>query len=155
MAKPIALQIQTRDPQEELALKLERAPMEHGEALLAGMKLLQALHDKGLLELARGAVDGGDKTLEIVVDALKTPEAIHGMRNLVILAQVLGSINPDLMEKFAKAVPEALASAAQAEQSEPPGIIGVLKIFKSKNLRRGLAVVNGLLEAWGKNFAAK
>jgi hypothetical protein len=30
----------------------------------------------------------------------------------------------------------------------------MLKILSGKNLRRGLAVVNGLLEGWGKNFSA-
>jgi len=155
VAKPIALEIAPRDPKAELAEELQTAPLEHAEALLAGLKLLQALHDRGVLELLRGAVQGGDKTVTAVADALNTPEAIRGVRNVMVFSRVMCSIDPALMDKFAAAVPEALTSAAQAEQEEPPGFIGVLRIFKSKDLRRGLAVVNGLLKAWGKNFSAK
>ena len=65
------------------------------------------------------------------------------------------SIEPKLLEKFAQAVPDALVGVANAEQKEPPGFWGVLKIFRSENLRRGLAVVNNLLEAWGRNFSTQ
>lgn len=46
-------------------------------------------------------------------------------------------------------------AVANAEQKDPLGFWGVLKIFRSENLRRGLAVVNSLLEAWGKNFSTR
>jgi len=153
MANPIPLELPKRDPREELRARLEQVSAEHAEAVLAGFEVLQALHDQGVLELLRGVVGGRDKILEIVVEATKTPEAIRGIRNLLIMAKTLGSIDPELLEKFAQAVPDALVGAAKAQETEPPGFWGVLKIFRSSNLRRGLAVVNGLLEAWGRNFS--
>ena len=119
--------------------------------MLAGFEVLQGLHNQGV-ELRRGMLGGGDKILEIVVSATKTPEAVRGIRNLLIMSKVLGSIEPELLEKFAQAVPDALVGVADAEQKEPPGFRGVLKI---ENLRRGLAVVNNLLEAWGRNFSTQ
>ncbi len=117
--------------------------------------MLQGLNDRGVLELLRGVLGGSDKGLEIVVEAAKTPEAIRGIRNLLVMAKILGSIDPELLEKFAQAVPDALAGAAKAEQAEPPGFWEIWKIFRSRNLRRGLVVVNSMLEAWGRNFAAE
>lgn len=151
MARPIPLEM-THDPREELRRKVQEAPVNHAEAVLAGFEVLQALHDQGVLELLRGILGGGERVLEIVVEAAKTPEAIRGIRNLVVISKVLGSIEPELLEKFAQAIPAALVSVANAEQAEPPGFWGIVKIFRSRNLRRGLAVVNNLLEAWGKNF---
>ncbi len=153
MARPIPLDLPKRDPREELRARLQQAPAEHAEAMLAGFAVLQGLHDQGVLELLRGMLGGGDKILEIVVEATKTPEAIRGIRNLVILTKIFGSIDPELLKKFAEAVPDVLVGAAKAEQTEPPGFWRVLKIFRSKNLRRGLAVVNNLLEAWARNFS--
>ena len=153
MANPIPLELPKRDPREELRARLERAPEEHAEAVLAGFEVLQGLHDQGALELLRGILGGGDRILEIAVEATKTPEAIRGIRNLLIVTKTLGSIDPELLEKFAQAVPDALVGAAKAQETEPPGFWGVLKIFRSSNLRRGLAVVNSLLEAWGRNFS--
>jgi uncharacterized protein YjgD (DUF1641 family) len=151
MANPIPLELPKRDPREELRIRLEQAPVEHAEAVLAAFQVLQGLHDQGVLELLRGILGGGDKILAIAVEAAKTPEAIRGIRNGLIVAKTLGSIDPELLEKFTKAMPDALAGAAKAQETDPPGFFGVIRIFCSSNLRRGLAVVNSLLEAWGKN----
>jgi uncharacterized protein YjgD (DUF1641 family) len=155
MAQPILLTIPKRDPREELHARLAQAPAEHAEAVLAGFEVLQGLHDRGVLELLRGMLGGSDKVLEIVVEAAKTPESIRGIRNLLVMAKILGSIDPELLEKFGQAVPDALTGAAKAEQAEPPGLWGIWKIFRSRDLRRGLVVVNSMLEAWGKNFSAE
>jgi uncharacterized protein YjgD (DUF1641 family) len=155
MAKPITFQLPRRDPREELRSRLEHAPVEHAEAILAGFEALQGLHDSGALELLRGILGGGSKILEIVVEASKAPEAIRGIRNLLILTKVFGSIDPEVLRKFADAVPDALASAAKAEQTEPPGFWAALTMFRSKNLRRGLALMNNTLEAVTKNFSTE
>ena len=155
MARPIPLELPKRDPREELRGRLQQAPVDHAEALLAGLEVLQGLHEQGVLEVLRGTLGGGDKILEIVVGATKTPEAVRGIRNLLILIKILGSIEPELLEKFAQAVPDALESVAKAQTTEPPDFWGIMKIFRSKNLRRGLAVVNNLLEAWGRNFSTQ
>src|SRR6267143_1551040 len=139
MARPIPLELPKRDPREELHSRLEKAPAEHAEAILAGFELL------------RGVLDGGNKILEIVVEATKTPEAIRGIRNLVIMTKIFGSIDPELLKKLAEAIPDVLVGEAKAQETEPPGFWEVLHILRSKNLRRGLAVVNNLLEALGRN----
>jgi len=155
MARPIPLELPKRDPREQLHSRLEKAPAEHAEAILAGFEVLQGLHDRGVLELLRGVLDGGNKILEIVVEATKTPEAIRGIRNLVIMTKIFGSIDPELLKKLAEAIPDVLVGEAKAQETEPPGFWEVLHILRSKNLRRGLAVVNNLLEALGRNFSSE
>src|ERR1700676_4641965 len=155
MARPIPLELPKCNPQEELRSRLEKAPDEHAEALLAGFAVLQALHDQGVLELLRGVLGGGNKILEIVVDASKTPEAIRGIRNLVIMTKIMGSMDPELLKKFAKAIPDVLVGTAKAQEAEPPGFWEVLRILRSKNLRLGLAVANDLLDALGRNFSTQ
>jgi len=155
MARPIPLELPKRDPREQLLSRLEQAPAEHAEAILAGLEVLQGLHDRGVLELLRGVLDGGNKVLEIVVEASKTPEAIRGIRNLLIVTKILGAIDPESLRKFAEAVPDALAGAAKAQEKEPPGFWEVLRLFRSRNLRRGLAEMDAVLEASGKNLSTE
>ena len=155
MARPIPLEVPKRDPREELHSRLEKAPAEHAEAILAGFEVLQGLHDRGVLELLRGVLDGGNKILEIVVEATKTPEAIRGIRNLVIMTKIFGSIDPELLKRLTQAFPDVIKGEAKAEETEAPGLWEVLRILRSKNLRRGLAVVNNLLEALGRNFSSE
>jgi uncharacterized protein YjgD (DUF1641 family) len=155
MARPIPLELPKRDPREELRVRLQQAPVDHAEAVIAGLEVLQGLHDQGVLELLRGVLGGGDKILEIVVEATKTPDAVRGIRNLLILTKILGSIEPELLEKIAQAVPHALVGVVKAEVAEPPGFWGILKIVRSKSLRRGLAVANNLLEALGSDLSTQ
>jgi uncharacterized protein YjgD (DUF1641 family) len=155
MARPIPLDLPKRNPREEVISRLEKAPAEHAEALLAGFEVLQALHDQGVLEILRGVLEGGNKILEIVVEAAKTPEAIRGIRNFMIMSKMLGSIDPELLKKLAEAIPDVIEGEAKAEETEPPGWWESLRILRSKNLRRGLAVANNVLEALGRNFSTE
>jgi uncharacterized protein YjgD (DUF1641 family) len=151
MSKPIPLQLSVRGPREELRLRLDRAPVEHAEALLAGYEVLQGLHDQGVLELLRGLLGAGGKVLETAAEAAQAPESVRAIRNLIVLGKTLGEIDPDLFDGFVMAVPEAMEQA-RAQGKEPPGFLAILNKFRSKNLRRGLVAVNSLLEAWGKDF---
>ena len=151
MAKPVPLQLPAHDPREELKSRLDRAPLEHAEALLAGYEVLQGLHDEGVLELLRGLLGSGGKVLETATDAARAPESVRAIRNLIILGKTLGNIDPELFDGFAMALPEAMRQA-RTQGKEPPGFFAILNKFRSKDLRRGLVAVNSLLEAWGRDF---
>ena len=151
MSQPIRLEIPPRDARDELLTRLQSAPLQHAEALLSGYDLLQRLHDRGVLDLLRGGLGSSDKVIEIIVEASKTPESIRGIRNIIILTKILGSIEPELVEGFARSLPEAIAFT-KAHESKPPGLWGVLKTFGNKDFRRGLLLVNSMLEAFGRNL---
>jgi len=151
MAQPIPLELSPRDPRAELQARLQNAPIEHAEALLSAYEVLQALHDRGLLEMARGALGSSDKMLTSFVELANTPESLRGIRNLIILAKTLGTIEPELVEGFARSLPEALARTKAADV-DPPGFWAILMQFRSRNFRRGLVLVNSMLEAFGKNL---
>jgi uncharacterized protein YjgD (DUF1641 family) len=151
MAQPITLEMPPRDPRAELQLKLQSAPLQHAEALLSAYDVLQRLHDSGLLEVLRGALGSSDKLIQLATESAGTPQSIRGIRNLVVLAKILGTIEPDLVEGFARSLPEAIA-LTKAYESKPPGLWGILKRFRNKDFRRGLVLVNSMLEAFGRNL---
>jgi uncharacterized protein YjgD (DUF1641 family) len=154
MAQPIPLNLAPRDPRRDLESRLQQAPGEHAEALLAGYEVLQGLHDHGVLELMRGALGGSDKILEQVVAVASGPEAIRASRNLFLLVTALGEIEPSLLSDLTRAVPKALVQA-NAEENRPPGLFKLLSTFFNKDFRRGLAACNDLMVAFGKNLSAK
>jgi len=151
MAKPAHWELPPRDPREELSSRLNNAPLEHAEALLAGYEVLQGLHDCGVLELLRGLLGSGDKVLQIAIDVTRRPESVRAIRNLLVLVKTLGEIDPDLFNGFALAFPKAMQQA-RTQGTEPPSFLAVLNKFRSKDLRRGLVAANSLLEAWGSDF---
>ena len=154
MARPIPLHLAPRDPREELNLRLQQAPVKHAEALLAAYEVLQGLHDRGVLELLRGTLGGGEKILEQMVAVASGPEAIRASRNLLLLVTALGEIDPFLLSDLTRALPKALIQA-NAEEAKPPGLFKLMSTFWNKDFRRGLAAFNDLLVMFGKNLSAK
>jgi len=154
MAQPIRFEQRTRDPRAELVHRLDGAPAEHAEALLSLYEVLQALHDRGVLELLRGALRSGDALVEIAVGEADTPEGIRALRNLTLLAKMLGAIDPVLLADVTRAVPVSLEQA-RADEARPPGLLKLLRTFLDRDFRRGLAAANDLFIALGRNLTMR
>jgi uncharacterized protein YjgD (DUF1641 family) len=151
MAQPIPLDLPTRDPRVELQARLREAPLEHAQALLAAYEVLQGLHDRGVFDLLRGALGSSDKVIEIIVEAANTPASIRSIRNGLILAKTLGSLEPEQVGALASSLPEALA-LVQQQGPKPPGVWAILRRSRSPDFRRGLFLATSLLEALGRHL---
>ncbi len=151
MAQPIRLEFPPRDARAELQSRLQDAPLQHAEALLSGYDLLQRLHDRGVLDLLRGGLGSSDKVLSIVVDAAKTPEAINATRNLLILSKVAFTLEPELLEDIAQAVPNSLA---RAKEQKPLSLWQMFKKMCSQDTRRALSAMLGVVESFGKSLGS-
>lgn len=149
MAQPILLELPRRDPREALYDRLKAAPQEHCEALLNAYEILQQLQDRGVLELARGALGSSEEVLQILVDVANKPEMIRGIRNLMILTKMAGSLEPELLEGLEHAVPEGLA---EARKPKPIGLWQLAKKLLSQQSRRVLVLTACVVQSVGKHL---
>ena len=131
MATPIKFESFHRDAREELLQRLDQAPAEHAEALLALFDLLQGLQDRGTLDTLKGALSSSDFILEAAVETMNTPENVRAVRNLLLLGQLLGSIDPDLLERLAGAIPEGVAQAS-ASKAAPFSAVTSAGAFRNR-----------------------
>lgn len=154
MAQPIALTLPPRDLQRELDVRLKAAPAQHAEAILAAYEVLQLMHDKGVLELMRGTLGGGEDVVQQAVAVVHTASVIRGSRNLFLLMDALGALEPELLRDFTRAIPKALVQASR-DEAKPPSLFKLLRTFLNADFRRGLAACNDLLEIFGKNLRNK
>jgi uncharacterized protein YjgD (DUF1641 family) len=151
MAQPIRFSVPPPDPRAVLRDRLDRAPQEHAEAVLAAYDLLQVLHDRGILDVTRSALRASDELLEKVVDNANTPDAIRAIRNLMFWRQVLGRIEPTWLQGIIEAIPDGLATAT-AERDEPVGLWKLLRRALNKDSLRGLAAAIDFLESFGRHL---
>ena len=151
MAQPIRFTAPSIDTRAVLRAKVERAPDAHAEAILAAYDLLQALHDRGILDTATSALRASDELLEKVVDNANTPEAIRALRNLVFWQKILGRIEPQWFKGLFQAIPDGLA-AATAERHEPVRLWKLLRRAMTKDSLRGLAAGIDFLESFGRHL---
>ena len=154
MAQPIPLTVAPRNPQHELDVRLKAAPAKHAEAILAAYEVLQLMHDKGVLELMRGTLGGGELVVQQAVAVASDAASIRASRNALLLIRALGEIEPELLSDLTRALPKALVQANR-EEAKPPGLFKLLRTFFNADFRRGLAAFNDLLEMFGKNLSNK
>jgi uncharacterized protein YjgD (DUF1641 family) len=151
MAQSIPFTVPPLDPREVLRVRVERAPAEHADAILAAYDLLQALHDHGVLDVATSALSASDELLEKIVDSANTPPATRALRNLMFWRQVLGRIEPAWFQGIFQAIPDGLATAT-AERGEPVSVWKVLRRATSRDSLRGLAAAVDFLESFGRHL---
>ena len=148
MAQPITFQA----PETTAPANMERlrnAPSEHAEALLSGYELLQVLHDRGVLNLLRGLVGGGDALIGTVTAAVDTPESIRAIRNFLLLTKFFANIPPDVLNSLADTVS---AGVAREKKHKAPGLLRLLWRLRSEDSRHAAAVGLDLLEGLGKGL---
>jgi uncharacterized protein YjgD (DUF1641 family) len=127
------------DARVDLIKRVEDAPVEHAEAVLAAYELLQQLHEKGILELLTGLLTAGETAVNHVVGIISSPQAVTATRLGLMMVNMLGSIDADKIST-------ALAAGSKA----PPSLLSMGKQATSKEARRAMAVGLGLLTAFGE-----
>jgi hypothetical protein len=151
MAQPIRFDVPPPDPRVVLRDRLERAPDQHAEAVLAAYDLLQTLHDRGILEVTRSALAASDELLDKVVDGVNTPGAIRALRNLIFWQGILGSIEPKWFKGLVAAIPEGL-EVATAERDKPVRPWTLLRRALSRDSLRGLAAGVDFIQRFGRHL---
>jgi uncharacterized protein YjgD (DUF1641 family) len=151
MARPISLDVPPRDVREELRVRLEAAPEAHAEAILAGLDVLQQLHDRGILDIARGALAARDEILDTVVGDADNPAVIRAVRNLLFWRRMLGRLDPAGFSAIFQAIPEGLAKAT-APRAQPVSLWNLLRRAMSRDSRRGLEAGVDFIESFGRHL---
>ena len=168
MAHPITFKPAPVDPHQELMKRVDAAPREHAEALLVAWDLLQTAHDQGILDLAQGLIGGKNVIAGKLAEAANLPESIAGIRNGIALARVLGSLDPDMLQRLARGLEELsretvgrekeaaihgtnAAAESKKQEEKPPSLWQILKMAVSADARRGLGFAMKLLMALGRS----
>ncbi len=151
MAQPIPLEVAPRNAREELRTRLEYAPEEHAEAILAAYELLQEMHNQGLLEMARGVVSARDDILGTLAADASTPEALRAIRNLLFWRRILSNIEPGCFQAIFESIPEGIAMAT-APREKPVTVFGLLRRLMTKDSLRAMAAAVDFLESFGRRL---
>ncbi len=111
--------------------------MEHAEALLVAWDVLQAAHDKGLLDALHGMIEAKDTITGKVAEYAKLPEGMAGIRNLIAAAKILTAIDPEVVDRLSRSVVEAKRTHEQ--EGSAPGLWELMERANSEDGRRGLS----------------
>jgi uncharacterized protein YjgD (DUF1641 family) len=145
MAKAVEFREFTpRNSRDDLIRRVEQAPVDRAEAVLAAYDLLQRLHEKGVIDLLNGLLSAGDTVVERAVDVVSSKEMITALRIALIFSNLLSSIDPDKLHAVISNVGK-----------DSPSLMAIGKQAASKDARRGMAAAVGLLSVFGEALNAQ
>jgi len=145
MAKAVSFrQFTPCNSRDDLMRRVDQAPVEHAEAVLAAYDLLQRLHEKGLIDLLNGLLSAGDTVVDRVVDVISSREMVTALRIALIFGNLLSSIDAD-----------KLHAVICKSGKEAPSLLTIGKQAISKDARRSMAVAVGLLNVLGDALNAQ
>jgi uncharacterized protein YjgD (DUF1641 family) len=147
MANPIEFAPKRVEPKLELQRRLAAAPYEHAEALLVAFDVLEEAHRQGALDALHGALRAKDTILGLLAEYTADPASTNSLRNLMALARLLGSLDPELVSRLTK---EIVALKEQDRKQAPPTLWQLYKRAKKPEARRGFALVISVLGALGR-----
>jgi uncharacterized protein YjgD (DUF1641 family) len=148
MAQPIAFHAPAKPAPANLE-RLQNAQAEHAEAVLSGYELLELLHDRGVLNLLRGLVGGGDALIGTIATAVDTPESIRAIRNFLLLTKFFAGIPPDVLTSLA----DTVSTGAKREKAQkPPGLLHLLCRLRNENSRHAVSIALDLLDGLGRGL---
>ena len=150
MAVPIKFTPLPVDPHLELERRLRAAPREHAEALLVAYDVLQAAHDKGILDTLDGLITAKDTIFGKLAEYAKLPEGIAGIRNLLAGAKILTSIDPEILDKLSTAMIQA--NTDHKKEEKPPSLFQITRRIFSEDSRRTLSFMTLALGNVGKSL---
>lgn len=143
MAQAIAFEVQPHTEQTRASSGSEP----RSEALLSAYELLEVLHDRGVLEMARGVVTACDEGPPLLASTVCSPESVRGIHNVMLLTRFLAGIPPEVLQTLIETVS---TGAHRARSEDAPGFGRLLWRLRKRDTRQTLAVMMDLLEAVGK-----
>ena len=136
-------------PEEKLAADTRAAQ----EALSESLELLRELHERGGLELLIKLLRGGSGLTEAVLEKMNEPTVLRGLRNLIALAEVVGSIEPTELKLLTSALSEGVNGAAHnIAEGERVSVTGAMKQLADPDVQLGLSAGLGLLAGLGRGM---
>ncbi|MES1950866.1 hypothetical protein S4A8_08405 [Salinisphaera sp. S4-8] len=131
------------------------AEFERLEGRLAEINgLLDELYDSGLIRWLKDFAGAFPQISHIAVESMNTPQGHAGMRNLLVVAQQLGKIDPDQLERTFASINAGMTEAAKPARDDtpynPPGVTGVFKLLHDKELWATLSPLIAGAKAYGQ-----
>jgi uncharacterized protein YjgD (DUF1641 family) len=122
------------------------------DGLVEGLKLLQAMHDRGVLELLVAVFERGDRVLQKLVDFAAQPGTTQVMKNLAVAMEMWSQLDSGDIQKLAHGVSSGLASAKEVSAPKPIGVFELLRELKDPDVSAAVRAVLAFLKGFGQTL---
>ncbi|WP_271398310.1 DUF1641 domain-containing protein [Salinicoccus roseus] len=136
--------------QQELR-ELEALLLEHKDTLQDILDIADKMKDREVLNMVNSALGQGDKVINRIVTAIDQSDTPQSMKNMLLMFQLLGTINMEQIEPIVLKLNSGIARAAEYEhEKKPAGYSGILGALKDPHIIEGLNVLLKIVKGMGE-----
>ncbi|WP_461611883.1 helical membrane plugin domain-containing protein [Cytobacillus kochii] len=160
MAEPIskvAEPILTEDEIQNQALeKVLEDITKNIDGIQETIKLLQELHDSGILEGVTSLIEAKEQIAKIVVEQSLRPPVTNAINNAMAAAGMITEINPETTKKMTESLTKGIQKAEEGLQlNKKVGLFDLLKLIKDPDINRVLRFGMDFLKGLGEGLKEK
>jgi uncharacterized protein YjgD (DUF1641 family) len=157
MAKPTTKIVQPVLIEEEKRAKaLEQVLSDtalNADGIRETIKLLQELHQSGILGAVVSLVEAKEEVAKIAVGQLVRPPVTKAINNAMAVAESLTELEPEMTKKLAGSLAKGLKKAEEGlRQDEKVGIFDLIKALQDPDINRAVSFGMNLLKGMGQGL---
>lgn len=136
---------------EKLAM-LENALLDNADAIVKYLHFMELLDKARMLDMANAMFEQGTDILEILVDQAAKPQYAGGIKSMIGLLQMLGSVDVNAIAKMLDSVSHVVKRAEQGHVAQMGGAFQLLGALKDPDVAAGIGFAMEVLKAVGGQF---
>ncbi|TPG68169.1 DUF1641 domain-containing protein [Brevibacillus laterosporus] len=157
MARPIskiAKPVVTKEENQELQLtQLKEELAMHAQSIRQSVKLLDELHQAGVLETVQSMVQSKEKMAGIAIKQLVKPNITKSINNVMALTDALSELEPEMTKKLVASVTHGLQKAEEASAKENKvGMFDLFKALQDPDINRAICFGLNMLKGVGESL---
>ncbi|MBN6885629.1 uncharacterized protein YjgD (DUF1641 family) [Cytobacillus horneckiae] len=120
------------------------------------IKLLQELHESGILEAVNSLIEAKEQIAKIVVGQSLRPPVTNAINNAMATAGILTEVNPETTKKMTDSLSKGLQKAEEGIQlNKKVGLFDLLKLMKDPDVNRAMRFGIDFLKGLGEGMKVK
>ncbi|ASV70257.1 MULTISPECIES: helical membrane plugin domain-containing protein [Cytobacillus] len=120
------------------------------------IKLLQELHDSGILEGVTSLIEAKEQIAKIVVGQSLRPPVTNAINNAMAAAGMITEINPETTKKMTESLTKGIQKAEEGLQlNKKVGLFDLLKLIKDPDINRVMRFGMDFLKGLGEGLKEK
>ncbi|RNB84576.1 DUF1641 domain-containing protein [Brevibacillus fluminis] len=157
MAKPITtIRKAEPTPEEWQKARLEEVLQEvseNAEGLLETVKLLQELHEAGILPAIHSLVKAKEDIAKIALGQLLRPPVTNAINSAMGVMEALTEIDPDTSKKMVHSLANGVKKAQEGlEANQTVSLFDLMKVLKDPDINRAIGFGLNFLKGMGEGL---
>ncbi|MED1201649.1 DUF1641 domain-containing protein [Heyndrickxia acidicola] len=138
--------------------QIEDALLSHKDAVLEVLQIVQHMQDKGILAILRGLFGQGEQVLDVIVKKMNHPETTNFIKNILLMAGTLGTVDVKQLEPVILKVNSGIARLAEKRnedenRNEQTGYFDLIRSIKDPDVNRSITMLLTFLKGMGQDTA--